>query len=118
MPGKIKPALTADEWRDRVGIINWPTTGEREEGCAFIDFDGDLCITYDTAVCAQGVRSEEVKVVLALANHALFDGHPIKITRDDVRLLRAIADDYEFRGTSDNEDLNKLAAKLAALLPP
>ena len=71
--------------------------------------------------CNWGICNEDPNVLvvqIAIANRLLPDIHPLKITRADVRLLRAIAEDYEFRGTSDNEDLNRLAAKLAALLPP
>ena len=70
-----------------------------------------------------GLHGDKIPAVIALANHALPDGHPLKITREDVNELASIARDHQYpygpSGRIDEGDiLAKLAAKLAALLPP
>lgn len=66
------------------------------------------------------VISIDPAVMLPLANHALPDGHPLKLGWSDVRLLEGIASDYP-HGSSVGEYGDRLratAAKLRALLPP
>lgn len=65
---------------------------------------------------------------MALANHALPDGHPNKLTREDVKALRRsrvfeIDPSQVFDGAvsvdrEGTERLRSLAARIEALLPP
>lgn len=62
----------------------------------------------------------ETFALMALANDALPDGDPRKITPETVRLLEAITcDTWAGRRAAEQRDaLSQLARTLAALLPP
>lgn len=102
MSEAIRPALTPEEWSERLRRPEWASWWVLTS------------------------RAQQ----MALSNHALPDGHPLKITREDVEFLckirteslEGLADqDYYCRGTIDCPDpevLGRLADKLAALLPP
>jgi len=95
----IQPALTPEEWalvgNGRLGALN------------------DLVERWDR---------ENLAFVIALANHALPDGDPRKITREDVAWLYTLTTDVDNGNyqifASDVTCLRFIAAKLAALLPP
>lgn len=59
----------------------------------------------------------ETEALLALANAALPDGSAYKITRADVQALREVISCLADIGKY-TDDVEQLAAKLAALLPP
>lgn len=68
--------------------------------------------------CATCTPAGDVVKLIAILNYRLPDDHPGKITRADVVVARDIADNSG-AWTDDNRDaLDRLAAKLAALLPP
>jgi hypothetical protein len=117
----IAPALSAEEWR---GEETWDTL------VALYRFNGGVFFH-----CGDGsgsaIGGDHLAAAVALANHALPDDDPRKITRADVARLNievARADaEYDAALRSDPQDLSgfdrfnelrTLAAKLAALLPP
>ena len=93
----IAPALTAKEWQsvssEARGRPNWRRLQP-------------LCSDED-----------DLPAAMALVNHYLPDGHPLKITREDVEALHEAAGP-DFGPRIDIGVLRNLAAKLAALLPP
>ena len=120
MSEKIKPALTAEEWstlKDGYYV--------ELSGCRIgIDTDG-LDVRGRFMGEEATVPRECAPALMALANAALPDDDPRKITREDVAACRAF--DFNFWGMesdsvevrrADCERLQLLAAKLAALLPP
>lgn len=94
MPDPIEPALTAEEWADFARSSRLARKG----------------------MLGAVLGSGQLPKVLAMANAALPDGDPRKITRDDVLILRQVVGAWfpDWR----MEALAELAAKLAALLPP
>src|SRR5690349_10334096 len=103
----IEPALTPEEWKhdERVAAF------AREPGSRLLMGDRD-----DDRSCHR---------LMALANAALPDDDPRKITRDDIVLLlnlsRGIATFYnqgDERNMAVRDQTRALAAKLAAFLPP
>lgn len=120
MTDAIRPALTPEEWESvRFDSI-------------FHKGDGPLTgvgISYTNGTLRTGRLCNAFAPValVALLNHALPDGHPLKITREDVVQLQAEAVRARFaESTGDNAgmsridcgDMERLADKLAALLPP
>lgn len=106
---KIKPALSAGEWATRRG--RYPDGDVAYTGRAQLDPDYDLVVTTDEGSTTT-VPIEELPAILALANDALPDDSPYKITREDIQLL--------LRANYAPEDMAgflALRAKLAALLP-
>lgn len=107
MSDEIRPALTPEEW----------------EGARGGDARSRLCETanYVQYHVREQAAAEYVEA-MALANEAIPDSHPHKITRADVALLelasRRLDMGSEFGFDPDVADLRLLAAKLAALLPP
>lgn len=90
MTDKIEPALTPEEWRDTDRAMR-------------------------QHVGALPERADDLAQVIALANAALPDSDPRKITREDVRACRRETNDwFEDR----DEMLRGLADRIAALLPP
>lgn len=96
---EIRPALTPEEWAD-IRAHGLPNC------CVANDFYSEV---------AQ----------LAMANYALPDADPRKITRTDVEWLRKLLYDRGWEDGKPGEDepewdqqRDALAAKLAALLPP
>lgn len=131
----ITPALSAGEW-ERLRAYT---------GSSYSMFTSDWQLTAYLAMSrheadSAGLPSPESRtphVLLALANAALPDGDPRKITREDVRrIYEAIADakDQQYRhinfaANDTNREmwdmwetkarlLAEVTAKLAALLPP
>lgn len=125
----IPPALTADEWRARSmsakGIDDMlntvyeeesPFAVLRDDSLSFIDGPVGPIVFQDPA---------SFHGLVALANAALPDGDPRRITREDAQDVRDIgvylgtdapvrlADRY-----AAGAAMSRVAAKLAALLPP
>lgn len=95
MSDELKPVLTADEWRE---------------------IRGEFAPPYWIDSNVESMSDTERVEAIAVLNDALPDGSPYKITRHDVELVAAMADDNKFRAVED--ELRTLAAKLAALRPP
>jgi len=100
MSDELKPALTPEEWRaalDNVFVLQ--------------------------AMALEAVSPERGNAVrgIALLNAALPDDSSYKITRKDVYVMECAASAIRAEYGSDDEDaleLDRLAAKLNALLPP
>jgi hypothetical protein len=103
-----EPALTPDEWAEQRYRDD-----EYGEGVGILR--GTLCTVYDSG---EGRFPMDAGKVLALANHALPDGHPLKITRDDVLWLERVISLEMYENPRLAEHINTLRIKLAALLPP
>lgn len=117
----IAPALTPQEAKDERIIIPSPVAMPGHFMLFEIDSRG-LAISVSGSRDVALTHADCVRLA-AIANHALPDGHPLKITREDVNELASIARDHQYpygpSGRIDEGDiLAKLAAKLAALLPP
>lgn len=97
MSDEIQPALTQEEWSERLRMPEW----------------------------ASWVLSSRAQH-MALANHALPDGHPLKITHEDLYWLGQACDYAERFGYNNPysgayEAVDKARAlrdRLLALLPP
>lgn len=96
MTDPIEPALTPEEWKN--------------EGDPVVDG----YIDWDTQIVDVRSRALDDKRfipgLIALANAALPDDDPHKITREMVRLLRDTAEEYDY--------LTPIADALASYLPP
>lgn len=108
----VRPALTRDEWA-HVDAMGPEGARTALPGVVALAADGPL----DEQ--AAGYLHE----AMALANAALPPGDEAKITREDVRLLRADADALRAGGVCANPvdaaaSLDRIAEKLAAILPP
>lgn len=115
MSEPIEPALTAEDWAD-----------VRKYGVSWVRAEAGPVHWGDWS-------DQEDAEVMAIANYALPDDSPYKITREDVAFLRVRAENcwaterhaVEIFRTDVADDarraamyFDKLAAKLAALLPP
>ena len=110
-PDEIAPALEPKEWAQRkCGLLSMNSVADEVH---VIVRDPD-----DQVVSVSG--PEELFALMALANNALPDGDPRKITAMKVRLLRDITSDMWFghRSGEHREALATLARTLEALLPP
>ena len=113
MTDRIEPALTAEEWRS-------PPQFDDASGVTIEATDDGLIVVSDTG---DGYIVDAFKV-MALANHALPADDSRKITRADVEVLKRASVIYRVSDweSATNDDATKkvqrIAAKLAALLPP
>ena len=116
MTDTIPPALTPEEWAQVGSGVSRVTAekdvlwfiGHRAEGVSGIP---------SLAVMPQRAPAEAI----ALLNATLPAGSPYKITRKDLDVLDCAASAIRHEYGLDDEDavdLDALAAKLAALLPP
>ena len=128
MTQDIEPALSASEWKDQralrpEGTAVWPISYNREHP--------GLHVPVTAAVSFHVSKPPALVAVIAIANAALPDSDPRKITRDMVTLLRRIAytevaeEDGEGSYDSANlfegkemDALMELADALASYLPP
>lgn len=114
----IEPALSAEEWA--IGMV---VRGE--------EFDGDGMHAQVNSVlgfmvdnyCPETQSSHQdpnhLAAIIALANAALPDDDPRKITRQDLAMLRRAGGEFIDRGDCDAlERLHRLRAVLASYLPP
>ena len=107
----IAPALEPEEWKHRrCGAVSIDHV-DGETHVVVTDPDGEL-------VSVSG--PEEVFGLMALANDALPDGDPRKITHATVELLVALTGDTwaGHRAAEQRDALMQLARTLEALLPP
>lgn len=113
---EIKPALTPEEWERPVASSREPAYVRPDRVPGYVAFDTNLVGDEPIVFPAEQV--------LAIANAALADDSPHKITRQDVDLVIGVAltIDLEFSGFHERDArsvaLESLAGKLAALLPP
>lgn len=114
-PTAIAPALTPDEWYA-------VKQSDREP---IHEAAGALMQALMPNVDEPGIgrtTTERLLACMALANAAVHKDDPRKITREDVRALADVLrhiDEQTFEWLVQySEDVHRLAAKLAALLPP
>lgn len=110
MADEIAPALNAVEWE----------TMQRDRRKEVYDALGRvLHATADPRLMREDMRtfSERAVAVIATLNAMLHDDDPRKLAQADVDEVLGSADNSE-RGDPPDPDLMRLAAKLAALLPP
>lgn len=120
----IPPALTSKEWASPYLYLQATVYDSERNGAAEIhaDLSGPRSIVITEHPSETRVAFDDPAMLaslVALANNALPDGDPRKIVRDDVWALR----DHAHRArrqerAGDAADLDAIAAKLAALLPP
>ncbi len=108
----LRSALSAEEW----------TTGalsERESMSAYLDgTEGFRLVTSNNESGSAAIfEPSELPGLIALANAALPEGSPHRITRADVTMLREAADN-DHAAYEHYDRLTALADKLAAFLPP
>lgn len=113
MTDHIEPALTAEEWRDGEfdsHYVNTPTSLQ-------IDHKGRVFATSDpdgddraSVILNESHDFAALYKLIALANAALPDGDPRKITREIVDQLRSTRGEYL--------DFSAFGDALASYLPP
>jgi hypothetical protein len=105
MADPIPPALTAEEWAAAYAR-------ETDASLGFHPLHTELVQAADFGRYAQAA---------ALANAALPDGDPRKLTHEDLEELRDLmqpGSDAALRHAETQAALGRITAKLAALLPP
>jgi hypothetical protein len=112
----VPPALTAEQWAevDRRGASDrllW-TVSDRHDALCWLGYPPHPYEWTD----ADAVRF--YAALIALANDARRDDDPGKIVAADVEVCRQLAEDDGAPGDARREALGRVAAKLAALLPP
>lgn len=117
----LTPALTAEQWQVRLKNFDQPVpTVEHfsdSEDILFRAFPGQLAMRDSEAEWHYRFDGDKLPMLIALANAALPDGHPGKITRADAEAAHAIATNSG-SWTDENRDIvERLAAKLFAVLP-
>lgn len=108
---EIAPALEPEEWTHRrCGAVSLDSV-DGETHVVVTDPDGEIVSVNGPA---------EVFALMALANDALPDGDPRKITRETVKLLHALTADTwaGHKAAEQRAALAQLARALTALLPP
>ncbi len=120
MTDEIKPALSADEWRRKsaqrgtqYGMDGFSAAIDPVMGLTIDNRGSDDASSHDSAA--------HLAIIIALANAALPDTSSYKITRKDVYVMECAASAIRAEYGSGDEDaleLDRLTAKLAALLPP
>ena len=120
MTDTIQPALTPGEWADADGIQIARTADGVVSVMDWTRYVGGVGLRITGGDDNGDIDIDPVQLppVMALANHALPDGHPLKITRADVHALQYVAEMREMRDEQEKSVIADLAAKLAALLPP
>lgn len=138
---KIEPALSAEEWKQMIDTLNGS-----DQWCLLLDDDIEVQLKICHDWSASAIEMDDVETepdihlpgvsldgpstpveisrpadlcqLIALCNAALPDGHPLKLTRDDVQLLRHASSGFIVHATAHEMALRALAAKIEALLPP
>lgn len=133
MSDKIESALTAEEWKERrVRFVGLPELVLHDDG------DGMELVVYAGDCIWEKLKFNQAPAIdlpslIALANAALPDSDPRKITREDVEVLRSAAEDLEHAceygrwcrwcidhslGLANRVRLKRLADALESYLPP
>jgi hypothetical protein len=110
--GPPGPALSAEEWADGA-----------HHGVAYVDDGALLVVHHDRHQEDVRVEADDLPAVMALANAALPDGHPQKLTPAMVDALDALDDPAAHDpsangGPAHGGEVARLRAALRALLPP
>lgn len=122
--GAVTPALSAEEWAES----EFNATYGRAKTSFHIDHKGRCCAhsvmpdeTRDVVVLNEAVDAPVVR--LKLAALALHD-QPFGFTREDVKLVQSLArgsscdDGRHYLEDGEAEQLESVAGRIAALLPP
>lgn len=123
MADEITPALTPAEWAARCVRYAAGEAEVRVQGDALAVANGRGLTVDGGPVAAAAVFRDGLAAAMALANAALLDGDPHKLTRDmrDACVGATLVGDFP-KGPDviawEREHLTKLAAALSALLPP
>jgi hypothetical protein len=118
MTDRIEPALSADEWKAssfKLGAEWWDGTVSGDEESVHIESGTD------PQESAGPIRGPRLASLIALANAALPDSDPRKITRARVDALRFAASSLRHECGSDDEDardVEAIADALESYLPP
>lgn len=130
MSEKIEPALTPEEWTPlpdgSFGVVcdDETVVDVILDACVGFEEDGETAIhgtglrIADTAII---VEADDLAAVIALANAALPDSDPRKITRERVEDIRnALGADETWTGTSEQTfaRIQQFLNALEAYLPP
>ncbi len=109
---EIKPALSAEEWATDLG------SAERDGAWVYAakGFAG-VVVGRDDQKTGVHLSEDALPALIAIANAALPDDSPYKITRDDIGLIGYAIMALHHRPVNQAK-LDSLAAKLEALLPP
>lgn len=114
MSDRIEPALSAEEWNHGGDALMW-----RDGAFVFLESDAGGMRNHRTRL-----GEDDLPRVIALANAALSDSDPRKITRGDIGAIRASLSQQHFDSTDDQymtPETRTFARVLAALesyLPP
>jgi hypothetical protein len=114
-PNEIPPALTPDEWKRRA--MGQRPLVEAELGTVGENDEHTLYITDDL----NAFGADNLPGLIALANAALPDTDPRKITRHHVWIVRTLADHVDTQhpgGIRFRREALELAAVLESYLPP
>ena len=107
----LEPALRDDEWRN--GRVSWL----RETGIA-LSLAGELGLLIEGSQhITIGRNGHRLTALIAMANAALNDDDPRKLTRADVDALRAAAAGQNGNGGETAERLQHLANAIESYLP-
>jgi len=123
MSDEIRPALTADEWaktsfiRPDSTFTAYGSDGRVFEAAAY-NMAAECLPDSELDIGDTIWTGEPVASLIALANYALPDDSPYKITQADVELIRDSAEEFRVSWPVGERGLLAVAAKLAALLPP
>jgi hypothetical protein len=122
----IEPALSAEEWaNEEAGVVAITRDGFTRDGLSRSGYQ----LTAESTVKIQVGDHEdfgrtEIPGLIALANAALPDSDPRKITREKIKALRAGAEsleaDYDCGGNHEAlvTSVKELVAALESYLPP
>ena len=107
----LEPALRDDEWRN--GRVSWL----RETGIA-LSLAGELGLLIEGSQhITIGKNGHRLTALIAMANAALSDEDPRKLTRAHLDALRAATDEKNGGSSENTECLRQLANALESYLP-
>jgi hypothetical protein len=110
----ITPALTPEEWAEAL-----ERGGLSKDGTYYLPERAPNGLTVGiTSEIGTFFHQQEIPTLIALANHALPDTDPRKLTREDLHAVMDASNGQESEFNEGDDRLYRLEAKLAALLPP
>jgi hypothetical protein len=110
MSDELTPALTPEEWAD-------VSRGRAPDGMRVWIDQKNGTVDVDSSGGEWAPRSEPAAKMLALANAALPDDSPYRLSHEDVRAILAARIAYPV-GSASHRQLVGIARRLAALLQP
>ena len=116
---EFKSALSAEQWRTTLKNFDYPipTVEHLSDGedILFRAFRGQLLMRDHEDQANYHFTGDKLAMLIALANHALPDDDPRKLTWED---SHAVREAWETLGGADPDStLYRIAQKLAAFLP-